>query len=131
MKNTEKVNEWLRRAKSNLAQAKTGKESDEILYEDLCFNAQQAVEKALKALCIGYEVIFPKSHDLAYLIELLEEKANISLPEELQNVKLLTEYAVETRYPGDYEAVTVDEYQKAIEIAEELVVWVEKTLAKK
>jgi hypothetical protein len=40
---------WLRRARSNLARAKQDK-PDEVLFEDLCFDAQQAVEKALKAL---------------------------------------------------------------------------------
>jgi len=52
MKNPVRAKEWLTRAKSNLARARAGKVSEEILYEDLCFDEQQAVEKALKALCI-------------------------------------------------------------------------------
>lgn len=43
---------WLNRAKSNLARAKVGQLFPEILYEDLCFDAQQAAEKALKALFV-------------------------------------------------------------------------------
>jgi HEPN domain-containing protein len=39
--------DWLRRARSNLARASTAK-TDEIMWEDLCFDAQQAAEKALK-----------------------------------------------------------------------------------
>ncbi len=39
--------EWLRRAKSNLAIAKMGRISDEILFEDLCFDAQQAAERVV------------------------------------------------------------------------------------
>ena len=50
MRNLERAKEWLKRAKSNLARAKAGKVSEDILYEDLCFDAQQAAEKALKAL---------------------------------------------------------------------------------
>jgi HEPN domain-containing protein len=42
---------WLQRARSNLAIAKTGKRED-VLLEDLCFEAQHAAEKALKALLI-------------------------------------------------------------------------------
>ena len=45
MKNLDKANEWLQRAKSNMARAKAGRVSPEILYEDLCYDAQQAVEK--------------------------------------------------------------------------------------
>jgi len=42
MKNPERVIDWLKRAKSNIARARIGAVSDEILYEDLCFDAQQA-----------------------------------------------------------------------------------------
>lgn len=41
---------WLKRAKSNLARAELGRNALDILYEDLCFDAQQATEKALKGL---------------------------------------------------------------------------------
>ena len=44
--------EWLRRARSNLARASHGQGTPDILFEDLCFDAQQAVEKALKALLV-------------------------------------------------------------------------------
>ncbi|MBW2143567.1 MAG: HEPN domain-containing protein [Deltaproteobacteria bacterium] len=74
MRNLETANKWLKRAESNMARAKAGRVSSEILYEDLCFDAQQAVEKALKSLCVIHEIVFPKTHDIAYLIELLEEK---------------------------------------------------------
>lgn len=37
--------EWLRRARSNLARARADRGLPEVLYEDLCFDTQQAVEK--------------------------------------------------------------------------------------
>ncbi len=43
--------EWLNRARSNLAQARLGRQP-EVYLEDLCFQAQQAAEKALKALLL-------------------------------------------------------------------------------
>jgi len=129
MKKLDKANEWLQRAKSNMARAKAGRVSPDILYEDLCYDAQQAVEKALKSVCIIHEIVFPKTHDIGYLIELLE-KGNVEVPEELQNAKILTGYAVETRYPGDYEPVDEDDYLNAVKIAEKVLKWVEKKMEK-
>lgn len=41
---------WLVRARSILARAGAGRATPDILYEDLCFDPQQAAEKALKAV---------------------------------------------------------------------------------
>lgn len=59
------VDEWLRRAHSNLERARAGKTSDEVLYEDLCFDCQQAVEKSIKALLVQLDVEFEKIHSLS------------------------------------------------------------------
>jgi HEPN domain-containing protein len=58
--------EWLRRARSNLARAKN--RIPEVCLEDLCFDAQQAAEKAVKAVCIHRRVVFPFTHELARLL---------------------------------------------------------------
>ena len=123
MKNLERAREWFQRAKSNMARAKAGKISPEVLYEDLCNDAQQAAEKALKSLCILHGIVFPRTHDIAYLIELIE-KGNVEIPEEVQKAKALTGYAVETRYPGDYVPVSEDEYLRAVDSAEKVVNWI-------
>jgi len=125
MKDPSKTNDWLKRAKSNLARARVGKVVEDVLYEDLCFDAQQAVEKALKSLCVMHGIRFGKVHDIAYLMELLE-KANIKIPKRLQKAKILTNYAVETRYPGDYVPVDEEMYNAALTIAGNVVAWVEK-----
>ena len=55
--------EWLNRARSSLAIAKnrvTG-----VYLEDLCFEAQQAAEKAIKAVLMKQNIDFPYVHDLA------------------------------------------------------------------
>jgi len=115
------------RAKSNLARAKAGKIDPEILYEDICFDAQQAVEKALKSICISHSISFSKTHNISYLVELLEN-GGILVPDEVKSARILTNYAIETRYPGDYEPVNEDEYLKAVEIAEDVLKWVEMTI---
>ncbi len=50
---------WLSYALSDLALAKAVG-IDGVLREALCFHAQQAVEKSIKAVLVGYEVRFSK-----------------------------------------------------------------------
>lgn len=69
--------EWLNRARSNLSRAKA--KIPEAYLEDLCFDAQQAAEKAIKALLIKKGIAFPYVHDLARLLTLLE-KAGEEIP---------------------------------------------------
>jgi HEPN domain-containing protein len=127
MRNLERANQWIKRAKSNMARARAGRVSPEILYEDLCFDSQQVVEKTLKALCAYHNITFPRTHDIAYLIELLT-KGDVRIPDDIQHSKLLTSYAVETRYPGDYEPVDESDYAAAVEIAGKVLAWVEKNI---
>lgn len=95
--------------------------------EDLCFNAQQAVEKSLKALLIHRRVRFPYVHDLAELVHLLEESGE-KVPAEIIEAVKLTDYAVEARYPGVTEPVTSVEYEEALALAGEVYLWVERLL---
>ena len=62
--------EWLNRARSNLVQARN--EAPAIYLEDLCFHAQQAAEKAIKAVMIARGIDFPYTHDIARLLRLLD-----------------------------------------------------------
>ena len=57
--------EWLNRAKSNLIRARQNQPG--IYLEDLCFDAQQAAEKAIKAILIDFDVDYPYTHDLMTL----------------------------------------------------------------
>ena len=74
--------EWLNRARSSLALAKT--HLPEAYLEDLCFQAHQAAEKAIKALLIKQGVVFPYVHDLARLLTILEEVGE-PIPETIRN----------------------------------------------
>ena len=66
------------------------------------FHAQQAVEKALKAVLSAHDRAYPWTHDLRHLIELLDE-AGEPLPDRLSDVRRLTPWAVEFRYGGTIE----------------------------
>jgi len=127
MKNREITLNWLKKARSSLERAKMGKVSPRILYEDLCFDAQQAVEKSLKAILVKLNQSFPKTHSIGILLKLIEE-AGVEIPENINQAKLLTAYAVDTRYPGDYEPVSKEEYKEALKIAEDVFKWLDNII---
>jgi len=114
--------EWLNRARSNLARAREGSQIAGVYFEDLCFDAQQAAEKALKAVPIYRQVRFPYVHDLAELLGLVEQ-AGREVPSTVRQAARLTRYAVVARYPGLLEPVTREQYEEAISLAEEVVRW--------
>ena len=123
MKNPLLVEQWLSRAQSNLDRARAGKICDTILYEDLYYDCQQAVEKSLKSLLIAHDKVSPHTHIIARLLETLETEG-IAVPDNLKPASDLTEYAVHTRYPGLYEPVIEDDYREALATAELIHAWV-------
>ena len=117
--------EWINRARSDLTQATN--EVPGVYIESLCFNAQQAAEKAIKAVMISRNIEFPFVHDLDYLLSLLEDKGEV-IPAPIQQASKLTKYAAITRYPGDIDPVTSQEYTEAIAIAEAVLNWAEERI---
>ncbi|MBI4581879.1 MAG: HEPN domain-containing protein [Planctomycetes bacterium] len=61
------------------------------------FHAQQAAEKLLKSLLADHRVAFPHTHRIIELLDLLPE-AGLTVPNELQDLRTLTPFAVEFRY---------------------------------
>ena len=115
--------EWLNRAHSNIVLAKNVN-SATVYLEDLCYTAQQASEKAIKAVCIHNNIPYPYIHDLAALITILIQNG-ITVPQEIQESAKLTRYAIMTRYPHPRSVVNEEEYQRAIIIAGDVIRWCE------
>lgn len=115
---------WLKMAESNLTRAGVGRQQESILYEDICFDAQQAAEKALKGLLVFLGHAAPRTHSIGYLLRLVEEQAVIPVPPGIREAALLSDYAVTTRYPGDWEPVDEDEYLRAFMLASAVWDWV-------
>ena len=120
--------DWLRIARSDLALAGIPAQG-EILRETLCFHAQQAVEKSLKAVLVDMGVAFPKTHSIERLIDLLPEQI-LRTPWLMESAKL-TIYATTFRYPGEEESLTELEYQEALRLATEVVLWAEVQISRK
>lgn len=119
------VDQWLKRAHSNLERAKAGQVSEEILFEDLCFDCQQAAEKSIKALLVHLDIEFEKIHSISKLLKQVE---GIIVPEEIKDAAELSVYAVDTRYPGDYDPATESEYKQALMMAEKVIKWAEEKI---
>jgi len=81
----------------------------------LCWLAQQAAEKALKAALIYLRVEFARRHDLDVLCNLLPD--DWKLKANRPDLAELTEWAVEARYPGDWPEATPAEAAHAIDVA--------------
>jgi HEPN domain-containing protein len=92
--------------------------------EDAAFHAQQCAEKALKALLLQHEIPFPKTHAIEVLLDLLKAQG-VRVPKGVDEAFELSEYAVQTRYPGEWEPVTKAEARRSIDRAALVLTWVE------
>jgi len=115
--------EWISRAKSNLAMARNADPNVDL--EDLCFEAQQAAEKGIKAVFIKRGEQFPFSHDLERLLRLLELNG-LKVPKYVHESRELTQYAHVTRYPGLAGPVKTRTYRRAVRIAADVLRWAER-----
>jgi len=113
--------DWLRRARADLALARVDLPPGGF-YEDLCFHAQQAAEKAIKAVYQLREWRFRYVHNIEELLTGLRQGGE-PVPSDLDEATRLTQYAFETRYPGFGEPVTRDEYERAVKLAGRVVEW--------
>lgn len=92
--------DWLARAKSDLAIARVPL-PDQAFYEDLCFHAEQAAEKAFKAVYRHHGWAFRYTHDLDELVGGLKRQG-LRIAAEVEDAIVLTSFAWEARYPGTW-----------------------------
>ena len=121
------VQNWLQRAKSDLQLGKAALHTKDVLPEDASFHAQQCAEKALKALLLSLEISFPKTHAIEVLLDLLKEEG-YKIPNNVDEAFELSQYAVQTRYPGDWEPVTKAEAIHSLERAAFVLRWADSQI---
>ena len=112
----ELVRQWLAKAEEDLGVAEYLVSENTEYFSAAGFHAQQAVEKFLKAVLVHHQIEFPKTHDLAGLLDLIS-RADPDLTLALGDVIDLTIYAVEARYPGDCPEITGSETKIALSLA--------------
>jgi HEPN domain-containing protein len=112
----EVVRQWVEKAESDFTSAvhllglKQNCPTDSV-----CFHVQQCIEKYLKASLVLHGIDFGRTHHIGALMELLPEDSRPEMSVEEQ--ERLTDYAVTTRYPGDYDPITLTEARKAVQLA--------------
>ncbi len=67
--------------------------------------------------------ILPKLGKRTYDCRVLKLKEKIEIPDYILKAIELNDYAVQTRYPGDYTPVSKAEYEEALNIADSVVTW--------
>ena len=68
-------------------------------HDAVCFHAQQAAEKYLKAVLAERVIAFPKVHDLTRLLDLIDPAIN-ELSAMRADLDALSRLSVQVRYPG-------------------------------
>ncbi len=105
---------WLRFAREDLSAAERTVERREIS-RHACFLSQQAAEKAVKAALVFLQVEFPYRHDLALLQTYLPDGWLLKgAPADLDD---LSQWAVESRYPGSPREASQDDAETAVGLA--------------
>jgi len=122
----EYLNNWVYRAREDISvMDNLAKAGIEFYTSTICFHAQQAVEKYLKAFLIYHDVDFPRTHDVDFLLlECMKiDKNNFDF-----DFKSLTEFGVSVRYPDDFYIPGVGETREYQNIAQEVAKTVEKLI---
>jgi len=107
------VRGWVVKAEHDLRNAEHTLTLDEDCpFDTVAFHAQQCVEKYLKALLTFREIPYPRIHDISELVALVP----VALV--LKEIVELQPYAVEARYPGEWDEIDADEARNAVAIAQ-------------
>ena len=93
--------EWIAKAEGDFATAvREHRARKRPNYDAACFHAQQCIEKYLKAAMLERRISFRRIHDLEVLLDqCLEPYPFWAVLRE--DAQLLTQYAVQYRYPGE------------------------------
>lgn len=104
------VSAWINKAESDLKNVGLVLPAEDAPLDTVCFHAQQAAEKYIKALLTFLGIPFPKTHDLPELLLLLPGDSRV--PAEVGDLSELADAGVSTRYPDDmtlYDRATAEE----------------------
>ncbi len=108
------LRQWLRYAEDDLRAGETLLDQGEAPH-NACYHAQQAAEKAIKAIFVFLQKDYPFTHDLDRLQDLLPGGWDVK--RNFPDLTGLTAWAVEARYPGDVIEASREDAEGALEQA--------------
>jgi HEPN domain-containing protein len=108
---------WLKKAEEDFGLARHLLDEGSEYLHAIAFHAQQAAEKYLKALLVFHQQEFPKTHDIAELLDILA-KVDKHTAAKLASVDELNPFAIEARYPGDLPEIDLQAAKEAVSLAE-------------
>jgi HEPN domain-containing protein len=112
--------ELLRIAFGDLESAKALHSTGRGRPENVCYLAQQVIEKSLKAALVWRQIAFPLIHDSNALVAKLPQQ---DLPPHGYDLGELNQFATVRRYEEGRALLTNDQVQAALGVAEEVWDW--------
>ncbi len=112
----EYIQQWLRKARTDLQSARTLATSADHLLDTALYHCQQSAEKAVKAYLAFCDHPLEKTHNVKTLVQLAARyESRFAVWEEAG--KNLTPYAIEFRYPPEAVEPDDEQYQQAEQAA--------------
>ncbi|MHB8254551.1 MAG: HEPN domain-containing protein [Acidiferrobacter sp.] len=131
----EEASEWMAEAKHDLATAQSMLSLKN--YAWTCFAAQQAAEKAFKAILIGADSPAIKKHAIADLSESVQDMVQDLLPEVVREASGLDIFYIASRYPdaapgkrAPFRVITQHQADDAVRIALGAVTYLDDILTR-
>ncbi len=121
------VGAWLAKARTDLRMVQMVFAGGEPMWDQVCFHAQQAGEKALKALLTALGEAVPRTHDLVRLVQLLAPQLP-AVAALYEDAARLTAHSVTPRYPSWLAPETEADARSAVASAEAVLQLVENLL---
>jgi len=112
----DRLKDWIEKADHDLGTAIVINQYIHDYSDTLAFHCQQAVEKYIKCLLEKNSIPFQRSHDLRYLLDLLDDVIPLE-KERYEQIMKLNAYGVESRYPEIKIDLSKEDRDEAIVIA--------------
>lgn len=123
------IKEWIKKAENDLLTVENNLNSKSIPTDTVCFHCQQAAEKQLKAYCVKLDIVFEKSHDLIYLLDIINKKTNGAIDDEIYlKCEKLNDYSSQMRYPMDFYEPSIEEAKEAYQTAKQVKEFIRKKI---
>ena len=118
---------WLAKAANDMLNIENNVSADNIPWDTVCFHAQQAAEKTIKAFLAFHSLSITRTHDLVALLSQAAE-INPELGQLRVSCQKLNYYAVSSRYPDDLFEPDESEGREMVKISQEIQTTIQEVL---